>query len=177
MAAQGIYVEEDSILESIEELRLKLDTAKSSYDSEISDLKEHIQHLHQHLIELQAMLKKDKKNKLTFGFPHLKFNWYKFFKSSHLFLGLSTSLLWISISIVGIIVRHPVFFGVNATVSSLNSGVFMFGDTIINLSFLLDLAAISLLILTFTGIGLWYYPKKIKKRKDKMKIEPAKRVA
>ncbi|MEH7511377.1 hypothetical protein V7146_01235 [Gottfriedia acidiceleris] len=93
---------------------------------------------------------------------------YKFFKKIHIILGLSTSLLLTGVSIIGFIVRHPNLFGIDKNVSSLNSGVFIFGNTTLNLCFLLDLLAISLLILTISGFIIWYYPKTVKKTKKKL---------
>lgn len=97
-----------------------------------------------------------------------KVNWFLFFKKIHLFVGLSTSILLTGVSIVGFIVRHPLLFGVDENISSLNSGVFIYGEQSLNLSSLLDLLAFSLLFLTISGFAIWYYPKMIKKRKKKV---------
>jgi hypothetical protein len=94
-------------------------------------------------------------------------NWYKRIKTIHLYLGLATSVLLVGVCIVGIMVRHPHLFNLDPVVSSLNSGVFIFGEKKVDLSFLLDILAVNSLILTFSGIGLWLYPKRMQKKKRK----------
>ncbi|MGG3469566.1 hypothetical protein ABES02_19045 [Neobacillus pocheonensis] len=93
---------------------------------------------------------------------------FKIFKKIHLFIGLSTSFLLTGVSIIGFIVRHPNLFKIDENVSSLNSGHFIFGNQEFDLCILLDILAISLLLLTISGFVMWYYPISVKKRKKKI---------
>lgn len=95
----------------------------------------------------------------------------------HLYIGLPTSILMIGVCCVGMVIRHPSLFGVHEAVASLNSGVFIFGSKIIDLSFLLDILAVNSLILTFSGIAMWYYTSRLKKKKGRLKNEQIKKVA
>jgi hypothetical protein len=95
-------------------------------------------------------------------------NSFKFFKKFHMYIGLSTSLLLTGVSIVGFIIRHPKLFGINEHVSSLNSGLFIIGNHKFNLCILLDILAISLLLLSISGFVIWHYPKYVKKKKKKI---------
>jgi hypothetical protein len=108
---------------------------------------------------------------------NISINWYKFFRTSHLYIGLSTAILFTIVCVAGFIFRHPTLFGISTAISSLNSGMFIIGNYKIDLTFLLDMMAIALLYLTFSGIGMWYYPKIVKKRKGKFKKEEMKKVA
>jgi hypothetical protein len=92
-------------------------------------------------------------------------NWYSVFRKIHTYIGMGLSIVLVGISVVGIMLRHPLWFGIDPSISSLNSGVFILGEKQVNLALLLDLVAIGLLYLTITGIGLWYYPKLAKRRK------------
>jgi hypothetical protein len=67
---------------------------------------------------------------------------------------MGLSIVLVGISVVGIMLRHPLWFGIDPSISSLNSGVFILGEKQVNLALLLDLVAIGLLYLTITGIGL-----------------------
>ncbi|BAU27276.1 hypothetical protein DFP93_11332 [Aneurinibacillus soli] len=157
---------EENFFEIAQDFQSKLDIIQSSHKIEINILKENVEHLNQHLIQIQELLKKDKNKKMN-----ISINWYKFFRTSHLYIGLSTSILMIIVCIAGLIFRHPTLFGISTTISSLNSGMFIIGNYKIDFTFLVDIMAITLLYLIGSGIGMWYYPKMLKKRKEKIKKE------
>ncbi|MBS7530803.1 hypothetical protein IC619_009905 [Hazenella sp. IB182353] len=135
---------------------------RTKHRKKLSQVKEQKQNA-RYLAEIPSRHHKKKKARLS----KQKINWFKWLKQAHLYMGMIIGLLLVGVCIVGLIFRHPALLGIDTSLTSLNSGVFVIGSQKWDLTIVLDIVAMGCLILTISGFGLWYYPKWMKKKKEK----------
>lgn len=89
----------------------------------------------------------------------------RFFRASHTYIGIVLAPLLILLGGTGIILNHTASFGQHPLTAKIHAGLILGGPILI------DIAGAVLIYLSLTGIYIWAYARKMKKKSSSTKAQ------